>query len=321
MKVFISHSDKDKKRFVLEFAKRLRARGIDAWLDKWEMLVGDSLIDKIFEEGIKNCDSFIIILSKNSIDSKWVKEELDVGAVKKIEKQTKLMPIIIDDGIEIPAVLNATVWKNIHDLKSYDEEFEEIVNAILGVSERPPLGELPKYAVDVTTIGGLSVIDSKILKLIIEYLLDTSTWTRLISGLNLESIWKANEISKDQVEESLEILDDEYYIKMSLSSEGWFGSPFQVTTKALINYAENYVEEFDKKILIVISKIINENIMRSDILAEQSSLHIFIVNALINEWDDNDYIKFTMNFWGDGVIGFQELSARGKRYFRDMLNK
>jgi len=33
-KVFVSHASEDKKRFVLEFATKLRNNGIDAWLDK-----------------------------------------------------------------------------------------------------------------------------------------------------------------------------------------------------------------------------------------------------------------------------------------------
>lgn len=37
-KVFISHASEDKVRFVLGFAEKLRAAGIDAWLDRWEML-------------------------------------------------------------------------------------------------------------------------------------------------------------------------------------------------------------------------------------------------------------------------------------------
>lgn len=54
-KVFVSHASEDKERFVNEFATKLRVNGIDAWLDKWEMLPGDSLVDKIFEEGFKEC--------------------------------------------------------------------------------------------------------------------------------------------------------------------------------------------------------------------------------------------------------------------------
>ncbi|MEK0337542.1 MAG: toll/interleukin-1 receptor domain-containing protein [Nitrosopumilus sp.] len=316
---FICHSSKDKKRFVLDFAKRLLNRGIDAWVDKWEMRIGDSLIRGIFDEGIDKHDSFVIILSKNSIGSKWVKQELDIAAVKRIKEQTKILPIIIDDNVKIPPVLIATVWKKIKDLNSYDEEFNDIVNAIWGVSEKPPVGEPPKYAIEIATIGDLSQIDSIILKLIVENLLETGTWTRLISGANLESIWKENEISKEQVVETLEILDGEAYISMGLTTEGWFGSHFKVANDAIREYAENYVEDFDKKVLTVISKIINENIMRSDVLAEQSSLHPIVVSSLIEEWDENDYIKFTNSFGGDGVISFQLLSASGKRYFNEML--
>jgi hypothetical protein len=73
IKVFLSHASEDKERFVIHFAEKLRLNGIDAWLDKWEMLPGDSLIDKIFEEGIRNADAIIVILSKYSITKKWVK--------------------------------------------------------------------------------------------------------------------------------------------------------------------------------------------------------------------------------------------------------
>lgn len=66
-KVFVSHASEDKDRFVLDFATRLRASGIDVWLDKWEMLPGDSLIDKIFEDGVKNANAVIVVLSSFSV--------------------------------------------------------------------------------------------------------------------------------------------------------------------------------------------------------------------------------------------------------------
>jgi hypothetical protein len=52
-RVFLSHASEDKDRFVLPFARALRANGVDVWLDKWEILPGDSLVDKLFEEGLK----------------------------------------------------------------------------------------------------------------------------------------------------------------------------------------------------------------------------------------------------------------------------
>jgi hypothetical protein len=66
-KVFISHASEDKERFVLDFAKKLFDKGIYAWVDKWEMLPGDSLVDKIFEEGIKNAQAVIVVISLNRL--------------------------------------------------------------------------------------------------------------------------------------------------------------------------------------------------------------------------------------------------------------
>jgi len=58
-KVFISHASEDKDRFVIPFATRLRENGVDAWVDRWEMNPGDSLVDRIFEEGLKNAAAVI----------------------------------------------------------------------------------------------------------------------------------------------------------------------------------------------------------------------------------------------------------------------
>ena len=43
MKVFVSYSSRDKER-VLVFATALRRRGIDVWLDEWEVIAGDQVV-------------------------------------------------------------------------------------------------------------------------------------------------------------------------------------------------------------------------------------------------------------------------------------
>jgi len=96
-KVFISHASEDKDRFVLDFASRLRAHGIDAWLDRWEMLPGDSLVDKLFEEGLHSATAVVVVLSTNSVDKPWVREELNAAFVKHVDSGTKLIPVVLDD--------------------------------------------------------------------------------------------------------------------------------------------------------------------------------------------------------------------------------
>ena len=107
---FISHASEDKERFVIEFAKKLRAVGIDAWLDKWEMHPGDSLVDKIFEDGIKNGSHFIIVLSRNSVSKPWVREELNTAVVEKINKNLRIIPVVLD-GVTVPECLRSTLYE------------------------------------------------------------------------------------------------------------------------------------------------------------------------------------------------------------------
>jgi len=80
-KVFVSHATEDKDRFVNKFALRLRENGVDAWLDKWEMLPGDSLVDKIYGDGLKEALTVIIVLSSNSVSKPWVREELNASVI------------------------------------------------------------------------------------------------------------------------------------------------------------------------------------------------------------------------------------------------
>jgi TIR domain len=74
-KVFLSHASEDKQRFVLPFATSLREKGIDVWLDKWEILPGDSLVDKLFEEGLKEAEAVLIVISAVSVTKPWVRQE------------------------------------------------------------------------------------------------------------------------------------------------------------------------------------------------------------------------------------------------------
>jgi hypothetical protein len=149
-KAFICHAGEDKQRFVLDLRKRLRQKGVDAFVAEWEINIGDSLPRKIFEEGIKDCDAFLIVLSRNSIKKKWVQEELDTGLVRKIEDGAKLLTVTIDniETSEMPMSLRHTIWIKINNLSKYDEEFKRILNSIYGVYEKPELGEPPKFIRD-----------------------------------------------------------------------------------------------------------------------------------------------------------------------------
>ncbi len=163
-RVFVSHASEDKQRFVVRFAQRLRENGVDAWLDQWEMQPGDSLVDRIFEQGLKEAQAVIIVLSAVSVTKPWVREELNTSAVNRISRGLKIIPVVIDQ-CEIPVCLQATLWQRIDDLDHYDVAFQRILDAIFDRSMRPPLGKPPERLEDTPlALPSLTPTDQRVLQ-------------------------------------------------------------------------------------------------------------------------------------------------------------
>ena len=74
-RVFISYSYEDKK-FVEWLQDNLQDLGLEIWYDQQEIHLGDSIKKKI-ALGIESSSAFIVILSKSSKNSNWVRYELN----------------------------------------------------------------------------------------------------------------------------------------------------------------------------------------------------------------------------------------------------
>ncbi|SIT72478.1 toll/interleukin-1 receptor domain-containing protein [Microbacterium sp. RU33B] len=143
-KAFISHASEDKDSFVVEFATKLRLAGVDAWVDEWEIRAGDSLVDKVFAHGIEGADVFIVVLSETSAGKPWVREELDAGVVRRINRGTRLIPVLIDD-VEVPPALQHLRWVSVSKL-GLEGAVQDIVGTLFGSDLAPPLGSPPAYS-------------------------------------------------------------------------------------------------------------------------------------------------------------------------------
>jgi hypothetical protein len=132
------------------FATRLlQEAGVDTWVDLLEMLPGDNLVEKIFEEGLGGADTVIAVVSRHSLKSCWVKEELSTAKVLQVEGRCRLIPVIIDDVEDrLPVMLKSALWQRIGNLDDYDEEFRRIRDSIYNRHERPALGAPPSASSD-----------------------------------------------------------------------------------------------------------------------------------------------------------------------------
>lgn len=127
--VFVSHSTKD-RWIAKQISQLLETSGVDfgvkTFLDERDIGVGDSIPDTI-RENIKECNEFLVLLTKNSIDRPWVLIEISAawGHGKRI--------IAVIDKVtpeEMPEIM--LPYKAI-DLNDFEEYVRQLLNRAKGV--------------------------------------------------------------------------------------------------------------------------------------------------------------------------------------------
>jgi len=200
--IFISYAHDD--RAVAErLARSLIEQGQDVWWDQWEIAAGDSLIRKIFAEGIANAEAFVILLSPTSVGSKWVQEELDAATVRRIDDLTRVIPVLVDD-VPAPMALRTLRWVDLK--KDFDAGVRSIVNAVNRVSTKPPLGSpMPHVTNVLPTISGLSQIATSIARQVLSETDVESPDERAFSGPALTETLR---LTPREVNDAVDELED-----------------------------------------------------------------------------------------------------------------
>ncbi|MFN8503535.1 toll/interleukin-1 receptor domain-containing protein [Kouleothrix sp.] len=134
-RAFISYAHED-KQLAINLAEALTKNGIDPWIDVWEINAGDSLVEKVFEEGLKDCAVFVIVLSSASVLSPWVKQELDTAVINRIRKITQVIPVLAEE-CEIPVALRALRWLNMKE--GMNDVIRSIVDVAYKKKSRKPI--------------------------------------------------------------------------------------------------------------------------------------------------------------------------------------
>jgi hypothetical protein len=123
---FISYSSQD-NAFAERLANDLKAKNLGVWFDKWEIRVGDSLMQRI-GQGIRENDYLIVVLSPDSVASEWVKKELAEAMQREIaEKRVVVLPILYRQCQRPPFL---TDKKYADFTKSYETGFQELVRGL-----------------------------------------------------------------------------------------------------------------------------------------------------------------------------------------------
>ncbi len=89
---FISHASEDKEEVVLPLYQILSKNGMKVWVDKHEILLGDSLRRKL-DEGLAKSRFGIVVLSERFLRKEWTKKELDALVSREDGKEKVILPV------------------------------------------------------------------------------------------------------------------------------------------------------------------------------------------------------------------------------------
>ena len=137
---FICHASEDKEAIARPIHKALAEVGVYAWLDESEIRLGQSIRRKI-DEGLANCRSATVILSRPFFSKNWTQYEMDGIVGRQMQGEILLFPI--QHGITIeeisdysPSLAGLSLW-NSSD-RSPAHIATEIANQ-LGIAEPTPI--------------------------------------------------------------------------------------------------------------------------------------------------------------------------------------
>ncbi|MDQ6706348.1 MAG: TIR domain-containing protein [Acidobacteriota bacterium] len=130
--LFLSHSSRD-KGVVRQLAEDLSFLEVDAWLDEWELQVGDSLHD-VIAAAMEKSGYVAIILGDNYADSQWARDEMKQALARERRQRNGLVLPLIFGTAEVPAFLEDKVYLDF--TKNYYEGLARLAGIIHTVSRK-----------------------------------------------------------------------------------------------------------------------------------------------------------------------------------------
>jgi TIR domain len=142
---FISYASKD-QAFAERLHSDLQNKGVLCWFAPEDLKIGDRIRPRI-DETIRVYDKLLLILSKTSMASQWVEQEVETALARERQQGTTILfPVRIDNTVMTletgwPALIRNTRnigdfrrWKT-HDV--YQQAFARLLRDLTATVQKP----------------------------------------------------------------------------------------------------------------------------------------------------------------------------------------
>jgi TIR domain len=138
--VFLSYARSDAD-MADRIAADLKAEGINVWLDRDRLRPGESWAEQI-ESAISKADFLLVLISRASLDSKWVRTEYQAAFRSARETGgTRVIPVLLENVSELPPFLAQIQYADFS--KSYYAGIRSLLRAL-----QKSVGPKPNEVVD-----------------------------------------------------------------------------------------------------------------------------------------------------------------------------
>ena len=136
MKVFLSHSTKDKD-FVLELDAGIKGANIETWVCEVDILNGDDFVEQI-EKGLTECDLTLLIWSPEAAHSPWTGKEWRSVLGREIEESRTRLGFLLLRDADVPELLRTK-----HRIDGRENHAKAIEEALQWITR---MRDMRKYA-------------------------------------------------------------------------------------------------------------------------------------------------------------------------------
>ena len=113
--VFLSYTTNDQIT-VKAFAEVLRSKGLTPWIDQEQIVAGQSILENV-SRGLQSANCLALFMSKYSMKSKWVQQELNIVMASRLSSRKNgpiIIPILLED-MDVPAILRDVKYIDLRD--------------------------------------------------------------------------------------------------------------------------------------------------------------------------------------------------------------
>lgn len=281
----------------------LRRVGVEPFADDWLLTGRDSLIDRIFREGLKGANALVVVLSRFNAAHDWVQYELEASVVERVESVTRLVVILLD-GRMAPAglPLGTPVFKvrKPGEMIELSTLLQELAPLLLnrhgggqGAGQQADEGDGSEFHVP-----GLDAIDTTLLALACRSAIENNSLLVKVEDVNV--LAEPLRLDPETFRLSLESLSEKSHVKARRANGGQI-SVMEIERESFGLYMIHVLDDFDEIVSDLAEEIVR-GARDNESLVERSQLPPMVVTYILDELDATGQITVIRQMKGNRRI-------------------